>query len=60
MAYLIEYYRDTVKIGATPWDASLEKTMQVARDGLIRHNADVFRIIDDDTGAEVESGRRDA
>ena len=59
MAYVIEYYRDTLKIGATPWDAPLEKTVQVARDGLIRHNADFFRVVDDFTGAEVESGRRD-
>jgi hypothetical protein len=59
MAYVIEYFQDTLKIGSTPWDASLEATVQVAKDGPIRHQADFVRIIDDNTGAEVESGRRD-
>jgi hypothetical protein len=61
MVYSIEYFRDTKQIGKTPWDGDLEKTKQVARDGLIRHQADFVRIIDvDGSGAEIWSERRDA
>jgi hypothetical protein len=58
MAYVIEYFRDGVKIGSVLWARTLDDTVQLAKDGLIRQQADLFRIIDDDTGAEVESGRR--
>jgi hypothetical protein len=60
MAYVIEYFKDTVRIGSSLWDRSLEATIHMAKDGLIRHQADFYRIIDDNSGAEVESGRRDA
>ena len=58
--YSIEYFNEGAKLQAVPWSGSLEQTLQVARDGLIRHGADFARIIDSDTGAEVDSVRRDA
>lgn len=59
MAYNIQYFLDGQKIGSTPWADTLAKTKQVARDGLIRHKADMARIINDETGAEVDSVTRD-
>lgn len=58
MAYVIEYYNEGVLKGKTPWTGSLEDTTRVARDGLVRHDADFARIINDETGAEVASVRR--
>lgn len=59
MAYTIEYFRAGVKIGATPWNEPLPQTKQVARDGLIRHDADFARILDTQAGGvEVDSVRR--
>ena len=55
MAFVIEYYKEGVKKGSTSWDDTLEKTKQVAMDGLIRHDADFARIVDDNSGAEVAS-----
>ncbi|MDE2182177.1 MAG: hypothetical protein KGJ78_04070 [Alphaproteobacteria bacterium] len=61
MAYLIEYYKEGVKAGDTPWNGTFEETKKVARDGLIRHDCDFARIIDvDGSGAEIWSERRDA
>jgi hypothetical protein len=60
MAYIIEYFKETKKIGSTPWADSIDATIRVAEDGLKKHDADFYRIIDDSSGAEVESGRRDA
>ena len=54
------YFRDPVWIATTPWAARLDKTVQVAGRGLVRHRADCFRIIDGESGAEVESGTLDA
>jgi hypothetical protein len=48
MAFVIEYYKNGKLIGSTPWAASLEKTVKVATDGLIRHEAEYARIVDDD------------
>lgn len=60
MAYRIIYYKDGSEIGSTPWADTLERTKQAARDGLIRHQADMARIIDvDGSGAEVASVTRD-
>ena len=61
MAYRIEYFREGREIGTTPWAQSLDDTIRVARDGLVRHQADFARIVDvDGSGAEVWSGRHDA
>lgn len=60
MAYRIVYYRDGREIGSTPWSDTLEATKQIASDGLIRHQANMARIIDvDGSGAEVASVVRD-
>ena len=58
--YIIEYFRDSVRVARTPWAARLDKTVQVAGRGLVRHRADCFRIIDEESGAEIESGTLDA
>jgi hypothetical protein len=60
MAFIIEYYKEGVLKGKTPWGDTLERTKQVALEGLSRHDADFARIINDETGAEVDSVRRDA
>ena len=60
MAYKIEYFKEGQNIGDTPWEASLDETIKVAEDGLIRHRADFFRIIDvDGSGGEVASGNKE-
>ena len=57
MAFVIKYYKDGKLIGSTPWAGSLENTVKVARDGLIRHKAEVAQIVDDDgnEAAKVDS-----
>jgi hypothetical protein len=60
MAYVIEYFEGTKKIGSTPCADSIDAAIRAAEDGLKRHHADFYRIMDDSSGAEVESGRRDA
>ena len=59
MPYVVEYFKEGQKVGSAQWKGTLVGTQRVAEDGLIRHQADSYRIIDDDTGAEVASGRRD-
>lgn len=49
MPYIIEYTKEGQNLGSTPWAGSLEKTKQVAQDGLIRNGAVIARIIDDET-----------
>jgi hypothetical protein len=60
MAYIIEYFKGTKKIGSIPSADSIDATIRVAEDGPKRQHGDFYRIIDDSSGAEVESGRRDA
>ena len=60
MAYAIEYFREGNKIGDSPHQGPLGKTEEVAKNGLLIHNADFARIIDDNSGAEVSSVRRGA
>ncbi len=50
MAFIIEYYKEGVLKGKTPWGDTLERTKQVALEGLSRHDADFARIINDETG----------
>jgi hypothetical protein len=45
--------------GSTPHPGPQQETEKFAKDGLVRHRADFFRIIDVDSNAEVASGRRD-
>jgi hypothetical protein len=59
MGYEIQYFKGAVRVGSAQQSGSLEETRQVARRGLIRHGGDFFRIIDDNTGVEVDSGRHD-
>ena len=60
MALPIEYYDQGRQIRKTPYAGLLPDVERVARDGLVRHSADFYRIIDvDGSNAEVASGRRD-
>jgi hypothetical protein len=45
--------------GSTPHPGSQHETEKFAKDGMIRHRADFYRIIDVGSNAEVASGRRD-
>jgi hypothetical protein len=57
MTHKIEYFKEGRKIRDASLDASLDESMEVAKDNLIRHEADFFRIIDiDGSSAEVASG----
>lgn len=59
--YRIEYFKDAVLIGTTPWSGTLDEVKKVADGGLVRHNADMARIIDvGGSGAEVDSVTRGA
>jgi hypothetical protein len=50
---------DPVTGAVTPHPGPQQETEKFAKDGLIRHRADFYRIIDVDSNAEVASGRRD-
>lgn len=61
MIYRILYYRGGQEIGSTPHAGPLAAAEAMAKDGLARHGAEAYRIIDvDGSTAEVASGRRDA
>jgi hypothetical protein len=61
MVFRVVYFRDGRQIGDTPHDGPLPLTERFAREGLIRHGADFYRIIDlDGSHTEVASGRQDA
>jgi hypothetical protein len=47
MAYAIEYLRSGKVIGSTPRAGDLADTKRVAREGLIKYQADSFRIYDE-------------
>ena len=59
MHFVIVYHRIAEEAGRAPWAGALEDTVRVARDGLLRHNADRF-IIFDDRGQVVATGQRPA
>jgi hypothetical protein len=60
MAFRIDYYREGLLAGSTPHPGPQHETEKFAKDGLIRHRADFYRIIDVGGGnAEVASGRHD-
>jgi hypothetical protein len=59
MAFRIEYYKEGEFAGSTPHRGLELVTETFAKDGLIRHRADFYQIIDVDSNAEVVSGRRD-
>jgi hypothetical protein len=61
MAYLVEYFRESRKIGTTPQVGSLRKAKQISKDGLTCYQADFVRNIDQDNGeVDVWWERRDA
>jgi hypothetical protein len=45
--------------GSTPHPGPQHEIEKFAKDGMIRHRADFYRIIDMGSNAEVASGRRD-
>jgi hypothetical protein len=59
MHFVIVYHTNAEEVGRAPWAGALEDTVRVARDGLLRHNADRF-IIFDDRGQVVATGQRPA
>ena len=59
MAFRIDYYKEGLLAGSTPHPGPQNETEKFAKDGLIRHRADFYRIIDVASNAEVASGRRD-
>jgi hypothetical protein len=59
MAFRIDYYKEGEFAGSTPHPGPELMTETFAKDGLVRHRADFYRIIDVDSNAEVVSGRRD-
>jgi hypothetical protein len=59
MAFRIDYYKEGLMAGSTPHPGPQQEAEKFAKDGLIRHRADFYRIIDVDSNAEVASGRRD-
>jgi hypothetical protein len=59
MAFRIDYYKEGLMAGSTPHPGPQHETEKFAKDGMKRHRADFYRIIDADSNAEVASGRRD-
>jgi hypothetical protein len=56
MAFRIEYYKEGEFAGSTPHRGLELVTETFAKDGLIRHRADFYRIIDaDGSNSEVTS-----
>jgi hypothetical protein len=56
MAFRIDYYKEGMLAGSTPHPGPQRETEQFAKDGLIRHRADFYRIIDaDGSNSEVTS-----
>jgi hypothetical protein len=60
MVFRIDYYKEGLLAGSTPHPGPQHDTEKFAKDGLIRHRADFYRIIEvGGSNAEVASGRRD-
>ena len=59
MAFRIEYFKEGLLAGSTPHPGPQHEAEKFAKDGMIRHRADFYRIIDADSNAEVASGRID-
>jgi hypothetical protein len=59
MVFRIDYYKEGLLAGSTPHPGPQHETEKCAKDGMIRHRADFYRIIDVGSNAEVASGRRD-
>ena len=59
MAFRIDYFKEGLLAGSTPHPGPQHDTEKFAKDSLIRHRADFYRIIDVDSNAEVASGRLD-
>lgn len=54
MAFRIDYFREGTKVGAVPCPKSLDDVFKDAATGLVKHNADLARILDmDKKGKEV-------
>ena len=59
MAFRIDYFKEGLLAGSTPHPGPQDETENFAKDGMKRHRADSYRIIDVGSNAEVASGRRD-
>ena len=59
MVFQIDYYKGGLLAGSTPHPGPQDEIENFAKDGMIRHRADFYRIIDVASNAEVASGRRD-
>jgi hypothetical protein len=59
MAFRIDYFKGGLLTGSIPHPGPQHEAENFAKDGMIRHRADFYRIIDVGSNAEVASGRRD-
>lgn len=57
--YRVQYLREGVPVGSSPHSGTLDSAKQFARDGLIRHDADIARILDEVADIELDSVVRD-
>jgi len=57
--YGFRYFKEGATIRVLPLMSTLERTLRIARLGLIQNGAESVRIIDTSTGAEVAFLRRD-
>ena len=56
MAFRIDYFKEGLLAGSTPHPGPQHETEKFAKDGMIRHRADFYRIVDVGSNAEVASG----
>jgi hypothetical protein len=59
MRYRIRYFRKDKLLGERVWDGLLRQVQKIAQDGLIAHDADIVRILDE-TGQEAAMVKRHA
>jgi hypothetical protein len=59
MIFRIDYYKEDLMAGSTPHPGPQHEAEKFAKDGMIRHRADLYRIIDVGSNSEVASGRLD-
>lgn len=59
-SYVIEYHKGGLRRAVSPHAGPLKETIEVAHEGMMRHDADFARVIDTDSSAEVIKIQREA
>jgi hypothetical protein len=59
-SYLIEFHKDGLRRAVSSHAGPFEETMRAAHEGMAQHQADVVRVIDTDSLAEVLYFERDS